>query len=336
MFAGKWSLKVQVVAVVMMGTTLFLLSNFNAPVGAFAFDKNALPVRVGGVIVYVVPIDSMPDALRKSLQSLRGKSAFVVVYSGGRLVKDKDIIYQALLTFTVVRTHIDDPLNPGWDTKRAGQTARVYQNAANTLRKILIQQSLITLSDEAAQLGARLLVLSVVPQSPFSTAISAVKAFLEPATDPKQIARLLLSSDIIASEAILRLLASQLNQISSHPIDSNLAPNLLMADMVFFPLSFRASSVRIELEESNPLWTPINTALEQLRSTLMSKSTAQVVRITSDAYDLGKRIFNLLKQTKGMGSYLMDRERRVQEWYRMLMRYQKLAEDIAIAVRNLP
>ena len=68
----------------------------------------------------------------------------------------------------------------------------------------------------------------------------------------------------------------------------------------------------------------------------MSKSTAQVVRITSDAYDLGKRIFNLLKQTKGMGSYLMDRERRVQEWYRMLMRYQKLAEDIAIAVRNLP
>ena len=335
MFAGKWSLKVHVVAVVMMGTTLFLLSNFNAPVGAFAFDKNALPVRVGGVIVYVVPIDSMPDTLRKSLQSLRGKSAFVVVDSGGRLVKDKDIIYQALLTFTVVRS-IDDPLNPGWDTKRAEQTARMYQNAANTLRKILIQQSLITLSDEAAQLGARLLVLSVVPQSPFSAEISVVKAFLEPATDPKQIARLIVSSDIIASEAILRLLASQLKQISSYPIDSSLAPNLLMADMVVLPLSSRALLFRIELEESDPLWTPIKTALEQLRSTLMSNSTSQVVRITSDAYDLGKRIFNLLKQTKGMGSYLRDRERRVQEWYRMLMRYQKMAEDIAIAVRNLP
>jgi len=335
MFAGKWSLKVHVVAVVMMGTTLFLLSNFNAPVGAFAFDKNALPVRVGGVIVYVVPIDSMPDTLRKSLQSLRGKSAFVVVDSGGRLVKDKDIIYQALLTFTVVRS-IDDPLNPGWDTKRAEQTARMYQNAANTLRKILIQQSLITLSDEAAQLGARLLVLSVVPQSPFSAEISVVKAFLEPATDPKQIARLIVSSDIIASEATLRLLAYQLKQISSYPIDSSLAPNLLMADMVVLPLSSRALLFRIELEESDPLWTPIKTALEQLRSTLMSNSTAQVVRITSDAYDLGKRIFNLLKQTKGMGSYLRDRERRVQEWYRMLMRYQKMAEDIAIAVRNLP
>lgn len=335
MFAGKWSLKVQVVAVVMMGTTLFLLSNFNAPVGAFAFDKNALPVRVGGVIVYVVPIDSMPDTLRKSLQSLRGKSAFVVVDSGGRLVKDKDIIYQALLTFTVVRS-IDDPLNPGWDTKRAEQTARMYQNAANTLRKILIQQSLITLSDEAAQLGARLLVLSVVPQSPFSAEISVVKAFLEPATDPKQIARLIVSSDIIASEATLRLLAYQLKQISSYPIDSSLAPNLLMADMVVLPLSSRALLFRIELEESDPLWTPIKTALEQLRSTLMSNSTSQVVRITSDAYDLGKRIFNLLKQTKGMGSYLRDRERRVQEWYRMLMRYQKMAEDIAIAVRNLP
>jgi hypothetical protein len=109
-----------------------------------------------------------------------------------------------------------------------------------------------------------------------------------------------------------------------------------MADMIGIRLGATAALARIELEESDPLWTPIKTALDQLRNTLMSQSSQHIVHMTNEVYDLGKRIFNLLKQTKGMASYLRYRERAIQEWYRMLMWYQKMADDIAIAVRNLP
>jgi len=332
MFVTKRSLKIQMMIIVTIKTLILPLS-LNAAPNEFVLDRDALPVRVGSMIVYVVPVSKMPDALRKNL---RGKSAFVVVEGSGRLVRDKDVIHQSLLAFVAARNNIDDPLSPGWDTKRAKRTASAYRNAANTLRRIVITRGLIALSDEAAQLGARLLVLSVVPQSPFSALSSAVNALLEPATNPKQIARLLLSADIIAAESILRLLAHQLDQISSYPIDSNLASGLIMADMVYYRLSFTAALARIELEESNPLWTPIKTALEQLRSTLMSQSGQRIVQITNEAYDLGKRIFNLLKQTKGMSSYLRERERMINNWYWYQMRTQKIAEDIVVTVKNLP
>jgi hypothetical protein len=331
MFVTKRSLKIQVVG--MLIGVLIQSLNLNSAHGEIILDKDALPVRVGGVTVYVVPVSKMPDTLRKSLQ---GKSAFVVVDSSGRLVKDKDVIYQALLTFIAVRNSIDDPISPGWDTKRAKRTASLYRKVADDLRRIVITRNLIALSDEAAQLGARLLVLSVVPQPPFSAMSSTVKAFLEPATDPKQIARLLLSVDIIAAEAQLGSLANQLEQISSYPIDSSLAPNLIMADMVGIRLGATAALARIELEESDPIWTSIKTALDQLRNTLMSQSSQHIVHMTNEVYDLGKRIFNLLKQTKGMASYLRERERMINNWYLYQMNIHKMAESISNIVKNLP
>ncbi len=330
MFVTKRSLKIQAI---MATIGMIILSlNLNAATGEFVLDKDTLPVRVGGITVYVVPVSKMPDILRKSL---RGKSAFVVVDGSGRIVRDRDVIYQALLTFVAVRNSIDDPISPGWDTKQAKRTASLYRKVADDLRRIVITRNLIALSDEAAQLGAKLLVLSVVPQSPFSAVSSVVKALLDPATDPKQIARLLLSADIIAAEALLRLLANQLEQISGYPIDSSLAADLIMADMVGFRLGSTAALARIELEESDPLWTPIKTALEQLRSTLMSQSGQSMVQITNEAYDLGKRIFSLLKQTKGMSSYLRERERVINDWYRYLMNIRKISEDISIIAKNL-
>lgn len=312
--------------------TLISLIHYSGDVtvGQHFFDKDALPVVVGSTVVYVVTTDKMPEPLKRDLQ---GISTLLVVDRRGQLVRSRDVVYQSLLAYHVARTHIDDPTNPGWDTKRAEKTAVAYQDAANTFRRIRISQNLIALSDESAMLGARLLVLSVVPQPPIAAASSTVKALLDPVTDPKQVARLLLSADLIASEAMLRMAASHLRSIRSYPLNSRVAPGLIMADMVAFPMGSSAALARVDLEESDPLWTPIKTALEQLKGILAS-SRGGMVRIADDAYDIGKRIFNLLKQTKNMGSYLVERERMVRQWHELMTRYQKISMEIEIIVKK--
>jgi len=299
-------------------------------IGQHVSDRDALPIVVDSTVVYVVTTDKIPEPLKRDLQRI---STLLVVDGRGRLVSSKDVIYRSLLAYHVARTHIDDPVNPGWDTKRAAKTAAAYQDAANTFQRIRRSQNLIALSDQSAILGARLLVLSIVPQPPITAASSMVKALLDPVTDPKQVARLLLSADLIASEAILRIAASQLRSIRTYPLYSRIAPDLIMADMVAFPMGASAALARVDLEESDPLWTPIKEALEQLKSTLAS-SYGGKVQIAHDAYDIGKRIFNLLKQTKHMGSYLMEREKMVRQWHELLMRYQKISAEIEIVVKK--
>jgi hypothetical protein len=56
--------------------------------------RGRLPVRVAGRVFFVVPVTELPSDLQ---ERLKGKAAFAVVDEQGRIPKDKEVIFKALV-----------------------------------------------------------------------------------------------------------------------------------------------------------------------------------------------------------------------------------------------
>jgi hypothetical protein len=110
--------------------------------------KEKLPVKVGDKVVFVVPVAELPSDLQ---ERLKGKAAFVVVDEQGRIPKDKMVIFKALVAWHVARTLLDGP-EPGLDVNNAKKWANSFEDRADKLGRILVQQGIADLLTEVPRL----------------------------------------------------------------------------------------------------------------------------------------------------------------------------------------
>jgi hypothetical protein len=223
----------------------------------------ALPVRVQGKDFRVVPVSSLPPALR---QSLDGVAAWVAVDSPGRVARPEDG-QRALVVWHVVRTLIDDPSAPGWDTRRAESSARQLESLAETFVDIQKKTFTAAVASEIRNLAARGVVLSlagakglVVPGA------GLIGLFEEIVMDPKNVARYLLHGDLGARASQLRLAAAALRGLGEHPVEYRVARDLLEADMYGLSAAADAALARAALERADlpaQLWETARAAFSQ-------------------------------------------------------------------------
>jgi hypothetical protein len=290
--------------------------------------KERLPVKVGEKVVFVVPVAELPSDLQ---ERLKGKAAFVVVDEQGRILKDKDVIFKALVAHHVARTLLDGP-EPGWDVSNAESWAKSFEGRAETLRRILVQQGIADLLTEAGNLGARWLVIgglagATVPISaPRATIKAAVDQFL---LNPKNVVRALLSADLAVAVKQMKKAAALLRSIQGYPLDSDVALKLLEVDALDAPLGSEAALARLKIAGEVPeqLLEPFIKALRE-GERLLRETAEPKVAFVGEWVSVTDKLVGLLRQVEGWNAYENERRKIIDNWINLPRGYLEMAEAI--------
>jgi roadblock/LC7 domain-containing protein len=298
--------------------------------------RGRLPVRVAGRVFFVVPVTELPSDLQARL---KGNVAFAVVDEQGRIPKDKEVIFKALVAHHVARVLLDGP-KPGWDVSKADSEAGVFEYAANVIRDILIRQGVADLLSEAASVGARWLVIGGLAGAgtplPLYAPRDAVEAVVgQLLGNPKNAARLLISLDLARAERKLREGAQVLRSVQGYPLDSEVASKLNDILMLDWPLGNAAASARLAIAGSVPdqLVEPVKAALKEFLSLLREASDPNV-SFAGEYGTVALKFFGLVRQVEGWNAYEHERRRIIDSWKRHLDTDREMAEALYSAAQQ--
>jgi Tol biopolymer transport system component len=290
--------------------------------------KERLPVKVGDKVVFVVPVTELPSDLQ---ERLKGKAAIAVVDEQGKIPKDKVVIFKALVAWHVARNLLDSP-EPGWDVNNAKKWANSFEDQADKLERILVQQGIADLLTEAGNLGARWLVIGGLAGAglPISVPRAAIKAAVDQfLLNPKNAVRALLSADLAVAEKQMRKAAALLRSIQGYPLDSDVALRLFEVDALDAPLGSEAVLARLRIAGSVPdqLVEPVKAALGEFLSLLREASDPKV-SFGGEYATVALKFFRLVRQVEGWDAYEHERQRIVNSWSELVRGYVEMTKAI--------
>jgi Tol biopolymer transport system component len=290
--------------------------------------RERLPVKVGDKVVFVVPVAELPSDLQ---ERLKGKAAIAVVDEQGKIPKDKVVIFKALVAWHVARNLLDSP-EPGWDVNNAKKWANSFEDQADKLERILVQQGIADLLTEAGNLGARWLVIGGLAGAglPISVPRAAIKAAVDQfLLNPKNAVRALLSADLAVAEKQMRKAAALLRSIQGYPLDSDVALRLFEVDALDAPLGSEAVLARLRIAGSVPdqLVEPVKAALGEFLSLLREASDPKV-SFGGEYATVALKFFRLVRQVEGWDAYEHERQRIVNSWSELVRGYVEMTKAI--------
>jgi hypothetical protein len=244
----------KVMVAVMIG--LLLVSSGAQQAGARPPARwERLPVLVEGQVFFVVPVADLPGPLQ---ERLKGKTAIAVVDEQGRIPKDKEVIFKALVAHRVALLLVDEGRKPGWDVDKAKTMANLYEDIANKLSKFRKSQGIADKLETTTFLAARGIVLgvliakwsiidpsSVIKDVPKSALMALLKETL---ANPKYLARMVVNGDLKYAENQLREGAKLLRLVTGYPLDSEVALKLFNIETHDFQLASWVQEGKLNIE----------------------------------------------------------------------------------------
>jgi Tol biopolymer transport system component len=290
--------------------------------------KERLPVKVGDKVVFVVPVTELPSDLQ---ERLKGKAAIAVVDEQGKIPKDKVVIFKALVAWHVARNLLDSP-EPGWDVNNAKKWANSFEDRADKLGRILVQQGIADLLTEAGNLGARWLVIGGLAGAgvPISVPRTAIKAALDQfLLNPKNVMRALLSADLAVAVKQMKKAAALLRSIQGYPLDSDVALRLFEVDALDAPLGSEAALARLKIAGEVPeqLLEPFIDALKE-GERLLRETAEPMVAFVGEWVSVTDKLVGLLRQVEGWNAYENERRKIIDNLINLLRWYLETAENI--------
>jgi len=290
--------------------------------------KERLPVKVGDKVVFVVPVAELPSDLQ---ERLKGKAAFAVVDEQGKIPKDKMVIFKALVAWHVARNLLDSP-ESGWDVNNAKKWANSFEDRADKLGRILVQQGIADLLTEAGNLGARWLVIGGLAGAgvPISVPRTAIKAALDQfLLNPKNVMRALLSADLAVAVKQMKKAAALLRSIQGYPLDSDVALRLFEVDALDAPLGSEAALARLKIAGEVPeqLLEPFIDALKE-GERLLRETAEPMVAFVGEWVSVTDKLVGLLRQVEGWNAYENERRKIIDNLINLLRWYLETAENI--------
>jgi hypothetical protein len=290
--------------------------------------KEKLPVKVGDKVVFVVPVAELPSDLQ---ERLKGKASFAVIDEQGKIPKDKMVIFKALVAWHVARNLLDSP-ESGWDVNNAKNWANSFEDRADKLGRILVQQGIADLLTEAGNLGARWLVIGGLAGAtvPISVPRAAIKAAVDQFLyNPKNVMRALLSADLAVAVKQMKKAAALLRSIQGYPLDSDLALKLLEVDALDAPLGSEAALARLKIAGEVPeqLLEPFIAALKE-GERLLRETAEPKVAFVGEWVSVTDKLVGLLRQVEGWNAYENERRKIIDNWINLLRWYLETAENI--------
>jgi WD40 repeat protein len=160
---------------------------------------------------------------------------------------------------------------------------------------------------------------------------AALEAFIWQAiANPKNVARMLLSGDLVSAERRLMDGAQLLRSVRGYPLDSDVALKLFEIDVVDAPLGSEAALTRLAIAGSIPqqLWEPIKVTLEQAEH-LLRKVAEPNVALAGELVSVAGKLVSLVRQVEGWNAYENERRKILDNWKELLHGYSEMADAIA-------